>query len=317
MALVMAAMLVAAGCDDSGTQSHDHGHGHGHGLHVVATYSILGDLVNQVAGGHARVTVLVGPGGDAHTYEPTPQDSVALHDAAIVFENGLGFETWLDKLYAASGSLARRVVVSGGLTPRRADAGHGGHSHGHDHDHDDHQHGEVDPHIWHDVRHARSMVEAIAQAMINADPGHAVLFASNRDAALARLDALHAWVSEQVDLIPPQRRVLVTTHDTFGYFADRYGFRVVNLMVSFTTEAADPSAAELAAVIDRIRSLGVPAVFAESIVNPKLTEQVAREAGVRTVATLYTDALGEAGGPADTYEKLMRHNVTQMVEALQ
>lgn len=309
-----AALLAAAGCDDgtSHEQAHDHAHGHGHGLRVVATYSILGDLVAQVAGGHAQVAVLVGPGGDAHTYEPTPRDSVALHDAAIVFENGLAFETWLDKLYTASGSKATRVVVSAGITPRHLE---GDDAHGEDHGHG-HAHGEADPHLWHDPRHVKAMLQEIAQAMINADPDHAVLFASNRDAALARLDELDAWIREQVSQVSPDRRVLATTHDTFGYFADRYGFKVVSIMGSISTDVADPSAGQVASVIQAIRETGVSAVFAENIGNAKLTEQVASQAGVKVVGTLYTDALGEPGSAGESYEAMMRHNVSQMVEAL-
>ena len=283
---------------------------------MVATHSVLADLTRDVAGDDATVSVLVGPGGDAHTFEPTPASSVALHDATLELENGLGFETWLDKLFAASGSQATRVVVTEGIAPRKMDepeAGaeapeHAGHDHG--------EGSETDPHVWHDVANAETMVGNIAAALIAADPAHADGYATRRDAELARLQELDAWVVEQVALIPSDRRVLATTHDTFGYFARRYGFRVVNLLGSVSTDVADPSAAQIASVIDHIRALKVPAVFSENIGNAKMTERVAQDAGVTVVGSLYTDALGEAGSDGDTYEKMIRFNVNAMVEAL-
>jgi len=273
-----------------------------HTIPVVVTYSILGEWVQRIGGDHVTVTTLVGPNGDAHTYEPTPKDSVALSQARLIFENGLGFETWLDKLVEASSSTAQRIVVTTSIPPRTlSDTG------GPD---------EVDPHVWHSPKNAIVMVMAVSQALSNADPAHAVEYRQRAADYIKELESLQLWVQEQVTLIPINRRRLVTTHDTFGYFANDYGFDVLNVMGSTSSEVADPSAAEIAAVIDRIREQQVPAIFAENIINPKLTEQVARESGVKLVPTLYTDALGPTGSTGATYVQMVRFNVTTIVEAL-
>jgi ABC-type Zn uptake system ZnuABC Zn-binding protein ZnuA len=288
---------------------------------VVATYSILGDLVKQVGGEHIKIKTLVGAGGDAHTYEPTPADSVSINKSLLLFENGLAFESWLNKLYKASGSKAKRIVVSKDLTPRRLDhdedehEGHADHDE-HEHEHAHHHHGEFDPHIWHDVTHVMSMVKVIAKALQDADPTHVQDYQSNADRYMAQLTELDGWIKQQVDKIPVNNRKLVTSHDTFSYFAQRYGFEVISVLGSVSSEAADPSAADMARVVDHIKALGVPAIFAENILSPKMTEQIARQAGVEVVATLYTDALGQPGSEGETYIKMVRHNVNTMVKAL-
>jgi len=283
-------------------------------LRVVATYSILGDLVRNVAGSKAEVVTLVGPDSDAHTFDPSPQDGMTVAEAQVIFENGAGFESWLDKLYQSSGSQATRVVVTTGLELREGQCHHTkaereklGAAHKH----------EEDPHVWHDVRNAIHMVEIIRDSLCKIDPGHADTYRANAAAYLARLEALHGWVEKEVEAIPPDRRKLVTTHDTFGYFADRYGFTVVAAALpSVTTEAADPSAAEFAQLIQKVKAAKVPAIFTENVHNPKLTERLAAEAEVKLAAPLYTDALGKPGSTGDTYEKMIRHNVTTIVDAL-
>ncbi len=269
---------------------------------VIATYSILGDWVRQVGGEHIHLTTLVGPGGDAHTYEPSPQDGVAIAQAALLVENGLGFEAWLDRLFAASGSKAKRVVVTEMIRGRTSS--------------DEHGRGEIDPHVWHDPDSAIVMVEAVAAALVKADPAHADDYQKNAKAYVSELQELKTWIQNQVATLPDSRRKLVTTHDTFGYFADRFGFHVSSVMGTVSSEVADPSAAQIAAIVETIRREDVPAIFAENILNPQLTEQVAREAGVRVVPTLYTDALGEKGSDGESYLQMMRSNVTKIVESL-
>lgn len=271
-------------------------------LPVVATYSILGDWVRIVGGERVSVTTLVGPGGDAHTYEPNPQDSVALHRAAVVFENGFGFEAWLDRLFLASQATAKRVVVTRELTPRKISSAGGPE--------------ELDPHVWHSPKNAEGMVRMIADALSERDSRHAAEYRRRAEEYIRELQELDAWISGQVAEIPPPRRLLVTTHDTFGYFADRYGFEVSSVMGSISSEAADPAASELAAIIDRIRTAKAPAVFTENIINPRLTSQVAREAGVKIVSTLYTDALGPKDSAGATYLEMMRFNVRTITGAL-
>jgi ABC-type Zn uptake system ZnuABC Zn-binding protein ZnuA len=521
-------------------------------LPVVATYSILGDWVANVGGDAIALTVLVGPDGDSHVYEPTPSDAVALAEAAVIFENGLEFETWLDELYEASGSSAVRVAVSDGIEPmefaghdhgdehdhehgdgeaEHADEhsdehaeGEAGHDHGeppttldawqgafvsassfgrdafqpawdavmattpelsaddiaaywdatsqtlferirfeddavtfgtgdsettctyafvethaipqvpgetwsifetadpactetyqylllnplhaaeegsiphfhmsygagdletvidengaffpsmypagttvdalipayeanarsiglymagvvgveaalteeetaamqaateeaeHDHEHGDehsdehgHEHGEFDPHVWHDVANARIMVANIRDALIAADPANTDLYTANAEAYLAQLDELETYVEAQVALIPEDRRVLITTHDTFGYFAQRYGFTLSSVIASISTESADPSAADIATLIEEIRAFSVPAIFGENITNPDLMQRVADEAGVALAPTLYTDALGQPGTEGGTYLDMMRYNIDTITAAL-
>ncbi len=289
-------------------------------LPVVASFSILGDLVQQVGGDKVEVRTLVGAGADAHTFEPSPADSAALTRAVLVFENGLGFEPWLERLYAASGSKARRVVVTDGLTALHAEEDEGdghGQAVAKEKDKDDHGHGEQNPHAWHDVRNTQHMVGVIREALAAADPANAAVYRANGDRYLTELQALDAWIGEQVNSLPAERRKLVTTHDTFRYFAVRYGFEVVGTALgAASTEAAEPSAGEFARLVQTIKGAGVPAIFAENVANPRLMERLAREAGVALAPTLYTDALGQPGSNGDTYVKMMRYNVATIVDAL-
>lgn len=194
---------------------------------------------------------------------------------------------------------------------------------GHDHaqeahaDEHGHQHGEFDPHVWHDVANAMAMVEAIRDVLSAADPAHAADYAANAGGYLAELAELDGWVTAQIESIPQQRRKLVTAHDTFGYFAQRYGLEVIgSALSSLSTEAADPSAGELAALIEEIRAEGVPALFTENVSNPALIERIAQETGITVGEPLYTDALGAAGSDGASYIEMIRHNVTAIVAAL-
>ncbi|MEZ4728618.1 MAG: zinc ABC transporter substrate-binding protein [Caldilineaceae bacterium] len=286
-------------------------------LTVVATYSILGDLVANVGGEHVNLITLVGPDGDAHTFEPTPADSVALTQASLIFENGLEFETWLDDLYTAANTTAERIVVTEGLQPLAMDEGTAPEDHADEADEHGHHHGEFDPHVWHDVTYTMAMVEHIRDALSAADPENAADYAANADAYLAQLAELDGWVTTQIESIPLERRKLVTSHDTFGYFAQRYGLEIVgSALGSFSTEAADPSAGELAALIETIQAEGVPALFAENVSNPDLIERIAQETGITIGEPLYTDALGEDGTDGATYLDMVRHNVNAFVAAL-
>ncbi len=295
-------------------------------LRIVATNSILGDLVTNVAGDTADVVVLVPTGGDPHTYEPTPADAESIADADIVFENGLGLEVWLDDVFEASGSDGERVVVTDGVTPMRvadepennggdvaatpaggalaAPAGEA-------------EDGELDPHVWFDVANAESMVTAIETALAAADPANAAAYQANAAAYQTQLDELDAFVVAQVDTLTPEQRRLVTSHDTFGYFAARYGFEIVGTALgSITTEAADPSASEIAALVDAIDASGVAAIFPENTSNPDLLDQIASEADVEVGPELYTDALGDPGSDGGTYIDMITYDVTGIVIAL-
>ena len=279
-------------------------------LRVVVTYSVLGDLVKNVAADCAEIVVLVGPDGDAHTFEPTPKDGIGLADADLVFENGIGFEPWLDKLHAASNSKARRVVVTQGLAILEGECNHNDKV-GEKHEHED------DPHVWHEVENSIHMVGIIRDKLAEVDPVNSEKYKTNSTKYLKRLEALDLWVLAQVEILPKDRRKLVTSHDTFGYFANRYGFQVLGtLLSSFSTEASDPSPVTFAKLVDSIKAAKVPAIFAENIQNPKVMERLASEAGVKLAPPLFTDALGKPGTPGDTYENMIRSNVTTIVDAL-
>lgn len=294
----------------------------GEPLRVIATFTVLADVVKNVGGDDVEVVTLVGQNADAHTFEPKPDDVAKLSDAALVFENGLEFERWLDDLYEASDSKATRVVVTSTLTPR--EMGDEDHADEEEHaaedehaDEDGHEHGEHDPHVWHDVTNVIAEVAVIRDALVTADPDNAATYQANADAYIAQLTELDAWVQTEVAKIPEGGRKLVTSHDTFGYFAERYGFTVIGTALgSLSTESGDPAAADIAALVTEIEAAGVPAIFAENVSNPDLMESIAAEAGVTLAPELYTDALGPTDSDGSTYIGMMRHNVTIIVNAL-
>lgn len=288
--------LLAAACGPSGTRSANAGP-----LKVVATFSVLGDVVRVIGGEYVELRVLAGPGLDTHTFVPTAADAAALAEAGLIVENGLGFEGWLDDLYLASGSLATRTVAATGINPIEGTGDEAG---------------EPDPHIWHSAANAIVMARNINAALAAADPAHAADYQANTDTYVGELQALDEWITAQVSALPAERRKLVTTHDTFGYFAQRYGFEVLGTILPTSTEGASPSAQALAALAEAVRAAGVPAVFAENMGASSLLNQVAAEAGVVLVATLFTDALGPAGSGGETYVDMMRSNVTTIVAAL-
>ena len=269
-------------------------------LKVVATFSVIGDFAHCVGGEQIDLTTLVGPGADTHAFMPSPADGAALAQASVALENGLGFETWLDDLYHASGSQAARVVVTEGVEPLSAKPAPG----------------EFDPHVWHSVAHAITMVHSIRDALVKADPANAQTYRAKAGAYIAELQALDAWVLEQVKTLPSDHRKLVTTHDTFGYFAQRYGFEVIGAVLPTSTEGASPSAQAIAALVETVRAAGIPAVFADNVTSNALLEQVAQEAGVAVIAVLFTDGLGPDGSEGDTYVRMVRHNVNAIVTAL-
>jgi ABC-type Zn uptake system ZnuABC Zn-binding protein ZnuA len=284
----------------------------GEPLNVVASFSVLGELVEDVGGDAVQVTTLIGPGVDAHTYDPAPADLVVLEDTDVIFENGLGFEPWLDRFFESAQPSGARIVVTEGITPRTIDDDETGES-----AQESHEHGGVDPHVWHDVANAIVMVGNIRDALVSADPGNTARYEANATATITRLQALDAWIRQQVTTLPEDRRRLVTSHDTFGYFAAAYGFEIIGTALgSLSTEAGDPSARDIGLLVEQIMAAGVPAIFAENVANPDLMASIAAEAGVELAPTLYTDALGPPGSPGETYEGMMRSNVTTIVDAL-
>lgn len=304
-------------------------------LKVVASFSILGDIVREVGGADVSLTMLVGADGDAHAYEPTPGDAKKLGDARVLFVNGLDFETWLPKLTKASGFNGQIVTASQGVTPRKF-AGHDdhdehdhdhakgdGHQHAHKHDHDHkeghehghHHHGDADPHAWQNLANGVIYARNVADGLAAADPAHAQGYRQRADAYVARLQTLDASVRKTFDAIPADRRKVVTSHDAFGYFGDAYGVTFIPAMGVSTD--AEPSAREVAGIIEQVRREKVPAVFVENISSPKLVQQIARETGAKVGGTLYSDALSKSGQPGATYLEMFEWNARQLAAALQ
>jgi len=295
-------------------------------LQVVASFSILADIATQVGGPDVAVRSLVGPDGDAHEYEPTPADARKLAAAQVLVVNGLDFEAWLPRLQKAAGFAGRTVVASKGVEPRRLDDAHEEHeAHGdhddrhHDHDHGHHgehghHHGDLDPHAWQDLANGAIYARNIARAFAEADPAHAQAYRQRADAYVARIEALDQRVRQLFEAIEPARRKVVSSHDAFGYFGQAYGVRFIAL-AGVSTDA-EPSAADMARIIEQVRRESVPAVFVENIANPRLAQQLTRETQARLGGTLYSDALAQPGKPAGTYLGMFEWNAQQLAAAL-
>lgn len=280
-------------------------------LKVVASFSILADLVAAVGGERIDLVTLVGADKDAHAYQPTTGDSRSVAGAQVLVTNGLGFESWADRLAGAAPFKGRRIVATAGVPRERHLTGH---HHGHGHGHSHGKPGSSDPHMWQDVALVRRYVATIAEGLAQADAAGADSYrqrAADYDKRLAELDA---WVREQIAAVPAAKRRVITGHDAFRYFARAYGvtFRAPQGL----STAQEASAKDVAALIQQIRREAIRAIFIENMSNPKLVEQIAREAGGVVGPTLYVDALSPAGGPADTYEKMFRHNVAALVAGM-
>ena len=286
---------------------------------VVATFSILGDIVKRIGGKHVAVTTLVGPDGDTHVYRPTPADARAVSEAKILVVNGLQFEGWLDRLIDASDFRGVRVVATDGIEPIAfEDGGHDDHADHAGHDdhagHEGHDHGAFDPHVWQNVRNATVYAHNIAAALAKADPGNAGAFDRNRAAYVGKLEALDAEIDRIVARLPAGSRTVVTSHDAFQYFGRRYGLTFIAPQ-GLSTES-EASAKGVARLVRQIRKEGIRAVFVENITDPRLLTRIAEETGARIGGTLYPGALSGPGGPAPTYLDMMRHNATTIAKAL-
>jgi zinc/manganese transport system substrate-binding protein len=267
---------------------------------VVATFSILGDMVRHVGGARVNVATLVGANGDAHVYSPTPADARKIGEAKAIFVNGLGFEGWIARLGKAAGAKVPTVVASNGVKPRKMADGHG--------------HAANDPHAWQSLANAKIYVANIRDGLIEADPAGKADYQRNAAAYLGQLDALEREIRLTIDTIPASRRRIITTHDAFGYFNAAYAIEfIAPAGVSTETEM---SAGDVAKIITQIRRQNIPAVFLENVSDPRLMRQIARETGARIGGTLYSDALSDSAGPAPTYIDMIRHNIRQLAAAL-
>lgn len=295
---LLAAPLAAAGLAASPARALDP-------RPAVASFSILADMLRAVGGPFLAVESIVGPEADAHVFQPSPSDAQALARARFVVINGLGFEGWMPRLIRASGFRGTQIVASRGIATLKA-AGHG-HGHGHGHD-------EADPHIWQDPRRAQAMVRTIAEGLAAADHEAAEAYRMAAARYVAELAELDASVAQTFAAIPRARRRVVTSHDAFAYFGARYGIDFLSPQ-GFSTRN-EPSAQQIARLVQQIRRERIGAIFIEGGANPRVLEQVAAESGARIGGRLFSDALSAEGGPAPSYVALIRHNTRMIAEAL-
>ena len=267
---------------------------------VVASFSILGDLVRVVGAGRVHVITLVGPDEDAHVFEPKPADARAIVQSRLLVTNGLGFEPWAQKLAQSAGYKGELVVVSKGVKALAMTVGKGS--------------AETDPHAWQDPNNVVLYVRNIFAALSKADPAGGDVYRANTEAYVKELQTLDAWAREQFAAIPLSRRKVITSHDAFGYLAAHYQIKF--LAPQGVSTDAEPSAKEVAQLIKQIQREKIKAVFVENMSNPKLLAQLSRDAGVQVGAALYSDALSSAGQPGATYLEMMRHNVAQLVAGM-
>jgi zinc/manganese transport system substrate-binding protein len=264
-------------------------------LKVVATFSILGDLVAQVGGDRIDLTILVGPDTDAHTYQPRPNDLRVLAGAKVLVSNGLGFEGWIDRLADAASFKGTRIVVSTNAAAELLD-------------------NRPDPHCWQDVACTRRYVANIATGLADADPANAAFYRDQAQAYDARLAVLEAWIRGEIATVPEDRRKAITGHNSFYYFSRSYGVQF-EAPRGVSTDS-EPSARDMAQLIRQVRAQKIKALFIENMTNPVLIDEIARDAGATVGPRLYSDALSKSGGPAPTYEAMMRYNVGALVAGM-
>ncbi|NWA04120.1 metal ABC transporter substrate-binding protein [Pseudomonas gingeri] len=289
--LVLFSSMLALSLNLSSAQAADK-------LPVVASFSILRDITQQIGGDHIEVTGMVGPDADAHTYEPTPDDAKALLKARLIVKNGLGFEPWLDRLVTSTETKATVVTASKGVISHTME-----------------EDGETipDPHAWHNLANAELYVNNITKALIQVDPANKDDYTRNSQAYLKQIYRLLAEAKVKLGNLPAGNRRIVTSHDAFGYLGQAYGIQFLAPQ-GLSTER-EPSAAEVATLITQIRKDKVKAVFMENIKDARLLKQIADESGAQIGGTLYSDALA-AEGPASTFTGLFEYNMNTLHAAL-
>jgi manganese/iron transport system substrate-binding protein len=268
---------------------------------VVSTSTIIADLTEDVGGDRIQQTGILEPGADPHVYEPVPEDSIALEKADLIFYNGYNLEPGLIKLMKTAGSNAKQVAVGEVVKP--LDFEYKGQK-------------QPDPHVWGDVKNAIAMVEVIRDSLIQLSPENQEFFTVNAATEIEKLQKLDTWVKEQINTIPVDRRKLVTTHDAFQYYANAYGLEVAGTLIGISTEE-QPSAQTVQKLVEEIKTIEVPAIFAETTINPQLIKTVAEEAKIKLADTqLYSDSIGAPGSAGDSYIKMIVANTKAIVEAL-
>lgn len=263
---------------------------------VLTSTPLLADVTRNIAGDRVKVDSLLPLGADPHAYQPTPQDAARVSDSNLIIVNGAGYEQFLNPLLENARGKTTVLEASTGVPPRE-------------------EAGAVDPHMWLDPENVIVYVQNIRDALTRLDPAGADVYKSNADRYIAQLKDLDAYIQEQVGQIPSERRMLVTNHEALGYFADKYGFKVVGTVIRSFSSDASPSARQLAGLIDQVRSSGAPAIFLDASDSDTFAKQIADETGVKVVTDLHLESLTD-GAPAATYIDMMKHNVTEIVSAL-
>ncbi|NIF60660.1 metal ABC transporter substrate-binding protein [Enterobacter sp. Ap-916] len=268
-------------------------------LNVVASFTVLADMAKQVGGDHVKVTSLVGPDGDPHSFEPSPKDSVALRNADVVIVSGLGMEGWMDRLVTASGYKGKVIVASQGINTRSME-----------------EDGKsiTDPHAWNSAANGAIYAENIAAALVAADPQDAAAIRKSGDSYAARLKQLDGWAKKRFADVPQAKRKVLTSHDAFGYFGEAYGVTFL-APVGFSTEA-QASASDVASLIKQLKDEHIATYFIENQTDPRLVKQIASATGAKPGGELYPEALSGPGGPASTYEKAFKHNVDTIANSM-
>jgi manganese/iron transport system substrate-binding protein len=268
---------------------------------VVSTSTILTDLATTIAGGAVQVIGILKPGADPHTYEPVPADTAAMEKADLILYNGYNLEPGLIRLMKAAGSNVRQVAIGEVIPPLQLE-----------------KEGQKvpDPHVWGDVQNVAKMAAAVRDALIQLVPNDREKMTQNADRLIAEMNRLDAWIKQQMQTIPAQNRRLVTTHDAFQYYGKAYGLTIAGTLIGISTEE-QPSAQTVQRLVQSIKSARVPAIFAETTINPALIQTVAQESGVKLAPQqLYSDSIGAPGSAGETYIKMMAANTTAIVEAL-
>lgn len=265
---------------------------------VITTATMIADMAQTIAGEHLEVVSIVPVGGDPHTYEPTPSDARIVSQAELIFINGLTFEGWLNELVDNSGTKAKVVTVTEGVSAIESAL----------------YKNATDPHAWMAIDNGLVYIENIKNALIEYDPAHQADYEANYQQYRAELEAMDQYIFDQIKTIPQTQRILITSHDAFQYFGRRYGIRLESVMG--TSTEADVQTSDVIRVNEVIRNSQVPAVFIESTIAPKFLEQMAKDNNVKIGGKLYSDSLGKKGSSADTYLKMMKHNTDTLVEAL-
>ncbi|HUE98600.1 MAG TPA: zinc ABC transporter substrate-binding protein [Anaerolineales bacterium] len=267
---------------------------------ILTTTTILADVARNVAGDRLVVESLLPVGADPHSYQPVPQDAAKISETKVLVINGAEYEHFLEELIESADGERALIEASAGLRLRTdAESEHG-----------------VDPHLWLDPNNVIVYAENIREGLTHFDPDGAEVYGSNASAYIDQLAELDAWINDQVAQIEPQRRVLVTNHEAFGYFAERYGFTIIGSVIESFSSNSSPSAQQMADLIDQIKLSEAPAIFLDASDNPTLAQQIAAETEVKVVADLHLESLTD-GAPAGTYIEMMRYNVTKIVESLQ